>query len=59
MLVKTDMNLFDVIKQRCLFLFEECYHDGCHRPSSRHSLLDCIRNENGKSPYCFVVVVLL
>ncbi|CAL1537110.1 unnamed protein product, partial [Lymnaea stagnalis] len=23
-----------------------CCNDGCHRPSSRHSLLDCVRNKN-------------
>ncbi|XP_005111136.2 transcription factor E2F8 [Aplysia californica] len=26
-----------------------CCNDGCHRPSSRHSLLDCVRNENVQS----------
>ncbi|KAK6985679.1 Transcription factor e2f8 [Biomphalaria glabrata] len=29
--------------------FEVCCNDGCHRPSSRHSLLDCVRNENVQS----------
>ncbi|XP_059165450.1 uncharacterized protein LOC131948020 [Physella acuta] len=23
-----------------------CSNDGCHRPTSRHSLLDCVKNEN-------------
>ncbi|GFO49098.1 transcription factor e2f8 [Plakobranchus ocellatus] len=30
-------------------VIDKCYYDGCHRPSSRHSLLDCIRNENVQS----------
>ncbi|KAH9505648.1 Transcription factor e2f8 [Bulinus truncatus] len=29
-----------------VYEFEVCCNDGCHRPSSRHSLLDCVRNEN-------------
>ncbi|CAG5126883.1 unnamed protein product [Candidula unifasciata] len=28
---------------------DSCCNDGCHRPSSRHSLLDCVRNENVQS----------
>lgn len=26
-----------------------CYHDGYHRPSSRHSMLDCVKNQQSKS----------
>lgn len=32
-----------------LWLVSVCYTDGWHRPSTRHSMLDCIRNDNGES----------
>lgn len=37
--------------QDCVFFFfSVCYTDGWHRPSTRHSMLDCVRSESGELP---------
>lgn len=41
------VSCFKVLRN-CLVV---CYHDGYHRPSSRHSMLDCVKNQQSKSKY--------
>ena len=36
-----------------------CYNDGYHRPSSRHSLLDCVKNNQGKNPIPYYINITM
>lgn len=50
--------MFEITMYLCVSCFKVlrnclvvCYHDGYHRPSSRHSMLDCVKNQQSKSKY--------
>lgn len=41
--------MLKVIEHEFLFLISACCSDGCHRPTSRHSMLDCVQNTKGNT----------